>query len=217
MATTTANTAPTIATIAAAATTTTTNCHSRRRARLPAPRPAASKPSLPSSARAPSIRAHASSVSPCSPPAASVATQSPPAAPAPAGLGHTCHIPHCLTLLLLLHGRLWLCRWVWVLEAGVAGGKSQNRECPFAAVSGFAACPVVKRALRVVCVAAWSMHHVRALASSFVSGGDDYLFLLFDGSCMVRATTSPATALAAAAAYRRRNHRAAALSMRMLC
>jgi hypothetical protein len=41
---------------------------------------------------------------------------------------------------------------------------------------------------------------VRALASSFVSGGDDYLFLLFDGSCKVRATTSPATALAAAAA-----------------
>ena len=41
---------------------------------------------------------------------------------------------------------------------------------------------------------------MRALASSFVSGGDDYLFLLFDGSCQVRATTSPATALAAAAA-----------------
>ena len=75
----------------------------------------------------------------------------------------------------------------------------------------------MKQAWRVVCVAAWSVHHVRALASSFVSGGDDYLFLLFDGSCMVRATTSPATALAAAAAYRRRNHRAAALSMRMLC
>ena len=23
--------------------------------------------------------------------------------------GHACHVPHCLTPLLLLHGRLWLC------------------------------------------------------------------------------------------------------------
>ena len=53
--------APAIAAIAAAATATPTNCHSRRRARLPAPCPAASKPSLPPSARAPSIRARASS------------------------------------------------------------------------------------------------------------------------------------------------------------
>ena len=51
-----------------------------------------------------------------------------------------------------------------------------------------------------MCVAAWSVHHVRALASSFVCGGDDYLFILFDGSSQVRATTSPATALAAATA-----------------
>ena len=52
----------------------------------------------------------------------------------------------------------------------------------------------------MLCVATWSVHHVRALASSFVSGGDDYLFILFDGSCKVYATTSPAAALAAAAA-----------------
>ena len=47
---------------------------------------------------------------------------------------------------------------------------------------------------------AWSVHHVRALTPSFVSGGDDYLFLLADGSCKVRATSSPATTLASAAA-----------------
>jgi hypothetical protein len=44
------------------------------------------------------------------------------------------------------------------------------------------------------------VHHVRALASSFVSGDDDYLFILFDGNYKVRASTSPATVLAAAAA-----------------
>jgi hypothetical protein len=52
----------------------------------------------------------------------------------------------------------------------------------------------------VLCVAAWNVHHVRALASSFVSGDDDYLFILFDGNYKVRASTSPATVLAAAAA-----------------
>jgi hypothetical protein len=52
----------------------------------------------------------------------------------------------------------------------------------------------------VLCVAAWSVHHVGALAASFVSGGDDYLFILFDGNSQVRATTSSAAALAAAAA-----------------
>ena len=52
----------------------------------------------------------------------------------------------------------------------------------------------------MLCVAAWSVHHVGALAASFVSGGDDYLFILFDGNYQVRATTSPAAALAAAAA-----------------
>jgi hypothetical protein len=41
---------------------------------------------------------------------------------------------------------------------------------------------------------------VRARAARFVCGGDDYLFILFDGSCKVCATTSPAAALAAAAA-----------------
>jgi hypothetical protein len=51
-----------------------------------------------------------------------------------------------------------------------------------------------------LCVAAWNVHHVRALASSFVSGDDDYLFILFDGNYKVRASTSPATVLAAAAA-----------------
>ena len=56
--------------------------------------------------------------------------------------------------LLLLHGRLWLCRWAWLPEAGVAAGKSQNQEWPFAAVSGCAARPVVKRALREVLPAA---------------------------------------------------------------
>ena len=51
-----------------------------------------------------------------------------------------------------------------------------------------------------MCVAVRSVHHVRALASSFVCGGDDYLFVLVVGSSQVRATTSLATALAAAAA-----------------
>jgi hypothetical protein len=41
---------------------------------------------------------------------------------------------------------------------------------------------------------------VRALTSSFVCGGDDYLLILFDGNSHVRAITSPAAALAAAAA-----------------
>ena len=41
---------------------------------------------------------------------------------------------------------------------------------------------------------------MRALTPSFVSGGDDYLFLLVDGSCKVRVTSSPVAALAAAAA-----------------
>jgi hypothetical protein len=45
-----------------------------------------------------------------------------------------------------------------------------------------------------------SVHHVRARTPRFASGGDDYLFILFDGSCKVCATTSPAAALAAAAA-----------------
>ena len=45
-----------------------------------------------------------------------------------------------------------------------------------------------------------SVHPVRARAPRFVCGGDDYLFILFDGSCKVCATTSPAAALAAAAA-----------------
>ena len=45
-----------------------------------------------------------------------------------------------------------------------------------------------------------SLHPVRARAPRFVCGGDDYLFILFDGSCKVCATTSPAAALAAAAA-----------------
>ena len=52
----------------------------------------------------------------------------------------------------------------------------------------------------MLCVAAWNVHHVRALASSFVSGDDDYVFILFDGNYKVRASTSPATVLAAAAA-----------------
>ena len=52
----------------------------------------------------------------------------------------------------------------------------------------------------MLCVAAWSVHPVRALTSSFVCGGDDYLFILFDGNSQVRATPSPAAALAAAAA-----------------
>ena len=47
---------------------------------------------------------------------------------------------------------------------------------------------------------AWSVYHVHALTPFFVSGGDDYLFLLIDGSCKVRATSSPVVALAAAAA-----------------
>jgi hypothetical protein len=64
---------------------------------------------------------------------------------------HTCHMPRRLMPLLLLHGRLWLRRWAWLLEAGVAAGKSQNQEWPFAAVSGCSSRPVVKRALRVVC------------------------------------------------------------------
>ena len=51
-----------------------------------------------------------------------------------------------------------------------------------------------------MCAAAWSVHHVRARTPPFVYGGDDYLFVLFDGSCEVRAITSPAGALAAAAA-----------------
>ena len=51
-----------------------------------------------------------------------------------------------------------------------------------------------------MCVAAWSVHHVRALASSFVCGGDDYLFVLIVGSSQVRAIASPAAAAAAAAA-----------------
>ena len=37
------------------------------------------------------------------------------------------------------------------MKVGVAAGKSQNQEWPFAAFSGCAARPVVKRALRVVC------------------------------------------------------------------
>ena len=71
---------------------------------------------------------------------------------------------------------------VCLSEAWVATDKSQNQEWPFAEVSGCASSPVVKQAWRVVC------------------GGDDYLFILFDGSCKVCATTSPAAALAAAAA-----------------
>ena len=45
-----------------------------------------------------------------------------------------------------------------------------------------------------------NVHPVRACSQPFVCGGDDYLFVLFDGSCKVRATSSPAAALAAAAA-----------------
>ena len=63
----------------------------------------------------------------------------------PRDCGHTCHIPHCLTPLLLLHGRLWVCRWAWLLEAGVAADKSRKQEWPFAAVSGCMARPVVKQ------------------------------------------------------------------------
>ena len=86
------------------------------------------------------------------------------------------------------------------MQVGVATEKSQIREWPFPGVSRCAACSVVKQAWRVVCVAAWSVHHVRALASSFVCGGDDYLFVLIIGSSQVRATSSLATALAAVAA-----------------
>ena len=66
--------------------------HSRCRPRLPAPHTAAGKPTLPSSSRASSNRARASSLPPCVPPAASLATQSPPTAPAPAGLW--ARLPH---------------------------------------------------------------------------------------------------------------------------
>jgi hypothetical protein len=89
----TATTATTAATsaafiVATAAAAIATNCHSRRSPRLPAPRPAASKSSLLSFARVPSTRGRASFLPPCSPPAASLATQSPPCVPPPAGLGH---------------------------------------------------------------------------------------------------------------------------------
>jgi hypothetical protein len=52
----------------------------------------------------------------------------------------------------------------------------------------------------VMCAAALSVHHVRARMPPFVCGGDDYLFVLFDGSSQVRAIASPASAIAAAAA-----------------
>jgi hypothetical protein len=51
-----------------------------------------------------------------------------------------------------------------------------------------------------MCAAAWRVHHVRARTPPFVYGGDDCLFVLFDGSCEVRAITSPAGALAGALA-----------------
>ena len=86
---------------------------------------------------------------------------------------------------------------------------SQNREWTVAAFSGCAARPVVKQAWRVVRARRRaSVHPVRARAPRFVCGGDDYLFILFYGSCKVCATISPAAALAAAG--RRGDLRAAA-------
>ena len=45
-----------------------------------------------------------------------------------------------------------------------------------------------------------SVHHVRARTPRFVCGGDDYLFILFDGISQVRAIPPPALATAAATA-----------------
>ena len=44
------------------------------------------------------------------------------------------------------------------------------------------------------------MHHVRARTPRFACGGDDYLFILFDGISQVRAIPPPAPATAAATA-----------------
>ena len=45
-----------------------------------------------------------------------------------------------------------------------------------------------------------NVHPVRACSQPFVCGGDDYLFILFDGSFQVRAVVSPVASLAGAAA-----------------
>jgi peptidoglycan/LPS O-acetylase OafA/YrhL len=58
-----------------------------------------------------------------------------------------------------------------------------------------------------------SVHHVRARTPRFVCGGDDYLFILFDGISQVRAIPPPAPATAAATAA----IAAAAVGMSVLC